>query len=252
MYYSETVEPRLVDYTAKGNLGYEAMLHITETVGTHHSLSVNDSLKHGHIAWMMVDLRVEVKRRPKTDEKLCIRTWSRGKAEAGSTYREYDVKSESGEQLFMESAKFALVDTRIMKMTKLSDELIEAYKPEDETQFDGDAPKMHAPDTWECEMPLIMRKTDIDFNGHVHNTKYLDYALEGQQFEISQGLLPCHPAPKQRKEGVEEKEEHERRKDRRGEGKTRTGEGSCRSDACRTRSSSGRVSWGRAGRPTRS
>ena len=178
MYYSETVEPRLVDYTAKGNLGYEAMLHITETVGTHHSLSVNDSLKHGHIAWMMVDLRVEIKRRPKTGEKLCIRTWSRGKAEAGSTYREYDVKSESGEQLFMESAKFALVDTRVMKMTKLSDELIEAYKPEDETQFDGDAPKMHAPDTWECEMPLIMRKTDIDFNGHVHNTKYLDYALE--------------------------------------------------------------------------
>ena len=183
MYYSETVTPRFIEYTGSGKLGYEAMLHITETVGSHHSQSVNDSLKHGHIAWMIVDLRVKILRRPKDGEDLCVRTWSRGKAEAAATFRDFDVTSESGERLFIENCKFALVDTRVMKMTKLSDELIESYKPENETVFEEDAPKLSAPEDYEFEMPVFIRKTDIDFNDHVHNTKYLDYALEALPYD---------------------------------------------------------------------
>ena len=39
-------------------------------------------------------------------------------------------------------------------------------------------PRLRAPDTFDGEKTLPLRRSDIDFNGHVHNTKYLDFALE--------------------------------------------------------------------------
>ena len=59
------------------------------------------------------------------------------------------------------------------------------------------------------------RDDDVEAYQRIHEPEVTGHRgeVEGQQFEISQGLLPGHPAPKQRKEGVEEKEEHERGKD---------------------------------------
>ena len=44
--------------------------------------------------------------------------------------------------------------------------------------FASAAPRLRAPDTFDGEKTLPLRRSDIDFNGHVHNTKYLDFALE--------------------------------------------------------------------------
>ena len=40
------------------------------------------------------------------------------------------------------------------------------------------APRLRAPAAFDGEKTLPLRRSDIDFNGHVHNTKYLDFALE--------------------------------------------------------------------------
>jgi len=50
--------------------------------------------------------------------------------------------------------------------------------PETRGVFASAAPRLRAPAAFDGEKTLPLRRSDIDFNGHVHNTKYLDFALE--------------------------------------------------------------------------
>ncbi len=178
MFYEEKTEPRLSDYTGKGNLSYEALLDILETVSTRHSLSIGDRLTNGSVAWMILDWRVEILRRPRLLENFTVKTWSKGKLNSYTSGREFSVCSAKGEHLVRVASKYALVDVKEKKMVKVGDELEGMYRPEEETQFAEDAPKLTVPETFDLEAPLVLRKSDLDYNGHVHNTKYLVYALE--------------------------------------------------------------------------
>ena len=178
MFYSETIEPRLADYTGKGNLSYESLLQILENVSTRHSMSVGDRLTDGNVAWMILDWRVEILRRPGFFERIKVATWSKGKLNSFTSGREFSVFSEEGEHLVRVASKYALVDVKEKKMVRVGDELVSSYEPETKTQFESDAQKLQLPDSFDCELPVNVRRTDLDYNGHVHNTKYLIYALE--------------------------------------------------------------------------
>ena len=89
MYFTETYEPRLSDYNAEGNLSFEAMLQILENVGRHHTMMVYDKVADGGVAWVLVDWRIEISRRPQQFQKLHIKTWVHGKAPASTAYRDF-------------------------------------------------------------------------------------------------------------------------------------------------------------------
>ena len=44
--------------------------------------------------------------------------------------------------------------------------------------FEDTPARLRAPETVLFTHPFPLRHSDIDFNGHIHNTKYLDIALE--------------------------------------------------------------------------
>ena len=178
MYFTETCEPRLSDYNAAGKLSYEALLQILENTGTRHTMMVYDKVADGGVAWVLVDWRVEICRRPKQFQKLHIKTWVHGKAPASTAYRDFIVTDDKDRELLRAQAKFALVDIKVKKMTRISEELFNSYSPENETAFDSDAPRLHEPETFDAEQSILLRRSDIDYNGHVHNTRYVDFALE--------------------------------------------------------------------------
>ena len=58
-----------------------------------------------------------------------------------------------------------------------------SYQPEDKTVFE-DSQRLRAPSEYTSETELKLRRSDIDFNGHVHNTRYVDLAMEALPNEI--------------------------------------------------------------------
>ena len=88
------------------------------------------------------------------------------------------MKDGAGNILARGSGRFALVDLRTNLVAKASPEEAERYQPEQKTVFDNRLHRLRAPNEYSCEMPLALRRSDIDYNGHVHNTAYLDLALE--------------------------------------------------------------------------
>jgi len=71
------------------------------------------------------------------------------------------------------------------KLARLRPELIASYEPEDKTVFGGvKSERITVPEVFDSETEIAIRRSDIDFNNHVHNLCYLDYALETLPMEL--------------------------------------------------------------------
>lgn len=189
MFYKEICKPRMADYNRSGKLSYEAILQILETAGSNHSDQVNDNVivsSQNGIAWILTDWRIQFFHRPVNGDELHITTWVRGKTPASAVYRDFIVNDKDGRELLRAEAKFALFDLQTERLTRISKDLFMSYSPEEQNVFECSAPKLRTPSEFLTEKPLVLRRSDIDFNGHVHNTRYLDFALEGIPTEFYQ------------------------------------------------------------------
>lgn len=181
MFYKETYQPRVSDYDRDGKLSYEAVLQILETAGSHHSDRAGDNVIDGSqngIAWILTDWRVQIIRRTNSKEELHITTWVRGKAPASTVFRDFILTDDHGNEVIRAEAKFALLDLAAGKLTRISEKLFASYQSEDKSVFDTAATRLRAPAEYDSEQTITLRRSDIDFNGHVHNTRYIDFALE--------------------------------------------------------------------------
>ena len=187
MFYKEIYNPRPSDYNRNGKLSYEAILQLLENAAGNHSANSGDSIadanKNG-IAWILTEWRVQILHRPENGESLNITTWVRGKAPASAVYRDFLLTDENGTEVIRAEAKFALFDLATSRLTRISEELFGSYQPEDKTVFE-DAQRLCAPSEYTSETELKLRRSDIDFNGHVHNTRSVDLAMEALPNELS-------------------------------------------------------------------
>lgn len=186
MFYKEIYNPRPSDYNRNGKLSYEAILQILENAAGNHSANSGDSIadanKNG-IAWILTEWRVKIVHRPENGESLNITTWVRGKAPARAVYRDFLLTDANGTEVIRAEAKFALFDLTTSRLTRISEELFGSYQPESKTVFE-DSQRLRAPSEFTSEKELQLRRSDIDFNGHVHNTRYIDLAMEVLPNEI--------------------------------------------------------------------
>ena len=196
MFYKEICKPRPSDYNRNGKLSYEAILQILENAAGNHSANMGDSIAEANkngIAWILSEWRVQIVRRPENGESLNITTWVRGKAPASAVYRDFLLTDENGNEVIRAEAKFALFDLTTSRLTRVSEELFGSYQPEDKTVFE-DAQRLRAPSEYTSETDLKLRRSDIDFNGHVHNTRYVDLATEAlpNEFFASDDFSELH------------------------------------------------------------
>lgn len=181
MIYQEEIKPRISDFDRTGIFSDEALFQVLETAGSHHSDQVNDNVIEGSqngIAWVLTEWRVEITRRPLSNDILRISTWVRGKAPAAMVWRDFIVSDAWDRELFRAEATFVLLDTGRGRLTRISDELFQSYKPEEKRVFEETSSRLHAPDNVHKTTLLSPHRSDIDFNGHVHNTRYLNLIRE--------------------------------------------------------------------------
>lgn len=183
MVFSQTYHTNIEDYNRKGKLSLEAILRIFENIGSHHSDSVGDGVVLGSLnghAWILTEWNIRTPHRPGYTKQFNVSTWSRGKMSSCTSSRDYLITDNDGKEISLGSAKFALFDPASGKLTKISDELLLRYSPEpDKKAFDDTVfPKLREPSEYILEKNIPLRRCDIDFNAHVHNLSYLNFALE--------------------------------------------------------------------------
>lgn len=181
MKFSKVYEPRVGEYDKNGRLAPKSIISILEDAGAKHSASVNDDIiasAIGGVSWILVEWNIEIEKLPINGEKLYIDTWAISKKAEIITQREFEVKDQDGNVYIHACERLVLEDFNTGKLLRITPEMLNAYNPEEALSREYDLSKLKEPSEYKSESVLSVRKADIDYNNHVHNTHYVDYALE--------------------------------------------------------------------------
>lgn len=162
--------------TNKGLLGY-----LEDTAGMHSDLvgcGLND-IERTNLTWILLNWKVQVFKRPLYGESILVKTWARNTIKF-YTFRDFEVYNDKNELVAIATTKWVLLDAKTMSLTKISDELMEKYIPENKLVFGNakEVGKLDFPTEFEYVLPYTIQRKDIDINRHVHNVTYLDFAYE--------------------------------------------------------------------------
>ena len=140
-------------------------------------LGVSDKtiLEDYNLVWIITEYDIEVVRLPRFAEEITIET------EALSynrlfCYRRFTIYDETGQELIHMLATFVLMDRDSRKVHAVEPEIVAPY------QSDFDKKLIRGPKYESLNEPVSkdyhVRFYDLDMNGHVNNSKYLDWIFE--------------------------------------------------------------------------
>lgn len=145
----------------------------------------SDSINYGilyipktFLTWFVIDWKVEVLKRPKYGEEIIIKTWGRDVSKCFS-YRDFEVYVN--DKLYVKAtSKWILFNLKTKSYENISQELVDLYGNDDSKSVFGERKldHMHPLDNYDNKVEISIRKSDLDFNGHVNNVKYFDYLTD--------------------------------------------------------------------------
>lgn len=166
---------------------YAVMKLLSELAGEDYErreLGYEYLLEHGQ-AMLLSRLRLKIDRLPVHTEKIVATTWER-LVKGPYFYRDYEIKSESGEVLASGSSQWMLVDITSRTVLRPSS-LVEGKRQENPRK--SACPDCEKQKKQEGLPPLGCRSvyySDLDGNGHVNNAVYGKIAVDFLPEEIRQ------------------------------------------------------------------
>ena len=152
-------------------------------------LGVSDKeiLEKYNLVWIITEYDIDVIRLPRFAEEITIET------EALSynrlfCYRRFTIYDESGQAIIQMLATFALMDRDSRKVHSVDPEMVAPYLSEFSKKI------IRGPKYTDLDNPTSkdyhVRFYDLDLNGHVNNSKYLDWIFEVMGADFLMGHIP--------------------------------------------------------------
>lgn len=188
MIFEYSYKPVIEDFSRDGVLKSSALVRILCNAANAHSDICGDSvfnIKEMDRAWILTDWQIEISDYPKYGDLLKAETWSEGFTSPLVANRNF-LFYKNGEVCARGTTKWILLDLAAGRPSKIDPSYLEKYGTEDKVVFeDKKLWRIPAAENWSTEMQIPVRRSDIDFNDHVHNVTYLDYALEALPPELA-------------------------------------------------------------------
>ena len=170
------------DVGVNNNLTLKALVEALQEAAISHSEQAGygvNNIEKTHVAWLLLDWKVQIMSYPHSNESITIKTWPRNFDKLYS-YRDFEVYDKNNSLIAIASSKWFAIDTENKKIRKLTPEITEAYG-ESVTNSVFNEPfknKVTVPEDLKLNFTYTTQRRDIDTNGHVNNLNYIDYALE--------------------------------------------------------------------------
>lgn len=170
--YKETVTAP--EHCGIGDLN-RMMQHSTEQAMERLGISVED-LNQRELLWVICFSQITIGRIPSFGEEVQMFTWPGGE-KMGMYIRKYAAFTGSGEQLFEAASLFSLVNsgTRTMVVPSDSGFVMPVVSLAEEPKLPKLTARGAEPDK---EKTYMAKEQEIDYNGHVNNAFYLDWARD--------------------------------------------------------------------------
>lgn len=185
--FEQKYRVKVSDVGPNGLIHNRGMLSILEDVACRHSDKAGFGILDipvKHLSWVLLAWKVEILKRIQYGTNLKVCTWAKI-FNKFQTYRDFEVYDESGNLVCIATSKWALIDTEKNSISRITDDIINEYSPEDKSVFENpDIDKLSEPSTFSHEYTYQTQRRDIDVNQHMHNLNYLDVAYESLPEDI--------------------------------------------------------------------
>ncbi len=147
-----------------------AACHAEELGIGFHDLERRDGL------WVLVNLRIEVARMPRWQDRLIIRTWPSGCKRLIAS-RQFIGSSAAGEEFFRAASHWMILDRHSSRPKNL--DKLDLNLPADGPKALAAEPARLKPvEGYTAVDTLRVPFSALDFNGHVNNTEYVRWAFD--------------------------------------------------------------------------
>lgn len=131
--------------------------------------------------WFAVSWNIEIKRFPKMFEDVVVKTWPYGFS-ASMGMRNVIITDSDGNDIICADSLWTLMDMNTGRPTRIEEEDRLGYETEEKYPMESLGRKIKLPDNQEIVDRVKVRKSDIDYNGHMSNGKYIQLADEYMGF----------------------------------------------------------------------
>lgn len=165
----------------------ESLLTYMGETSSFHSDSLGvglDELRKNNYGWMLNRWKVRFSKYPRVRDKIIIDTWTSGFDKFYAT-REFMIFDENRTEIGRATTLWVFLDIIKKRPIRIPKDLYETYKIVDDKllhnffDFNIDFKTNKGID-------FYVRKSDIDYNNHVNNVKYLNWMLEVVPDEIDE------------------------------------------------------------------
>ncbi len=168
------------DTDANSNMSIEGIMDAIQDCININSEAIGKGIAYMHStkkAWFAISWNIEVKRFPKLFEELAVKTWPYAFT-ASMGYRNVVITDAEGEDIVCADSFWSMVDIATGRPVKIEESDTEGYELEEQYPMASLGRKIKLPDNFSEQDTVKVRKSYIDFNGHMGNAKYIQLAGE--------------------------------------------------------------------------
>lgn len=192
--YTEERFIRAYEIDFQNELKLNAVFNIMQEAASTHAENMGlgfDDLKKNDLAWVLSWAKIKLEKTAIFGEKICVTTWPKTRHKLFSI-RDFRISDSQDNTIALATTAWLLINPRTKKITSLT-ELPENISYQSQMNaVDAYPEKISIGEDKKLAYSKIIRYTDIDINGHVNNTKYVEL------------LLDCFPLEKFRSERIRE------------------------------------------------
>jgi len=133
--------------------------------------------------WVLANLRLEISQEPRWMDCLTIRTWPSGHTRVTAT-REFVGIAQDGRELFLAGSEWMVLDRRSSRPQNLN-RLSLPLPPSEPKALPAPLHRLKPAEGYVRACSLQVPFSALDFNGHVNNTEYVRWAMDGLALQRS-------------------------------------------------------------------
>ncbi|WP_068673156.1 acyl-[acyl-carrier-protein] thioesterase [Oceanobacillus sp. Castelsardo] len=137
-----------------------------------------DTLQKGNgLAWVLTKIRVDVERLPVWGEEITIETWP---LEPGKLNfdRDYIVRDKDGKSIIRAISSWVIIDLKDRKLKRSTSVPFTFPTPIVDRAIKDTFRRLKHIEQAETVYTKRIGYSDVDFNGHLNNSKYIDYIMD--------------------------------------------------------------------------
>ena len=156
-----------------------------EQVGFLNPVASQAELVKHNLAWVVSRARYVFKRMPGLDENFVLSSWH--KRQDNLYYiRDYRMETPEGEELITGTSSWVILNLASRSVEAHWSGMTEGDEVHDDA-IEAAAPRIRMPRGVEPELAgeHVVRYSDVDINSHANNTKYVDWAMDVLDYELT-------------------------------------------------------------------